>query len=167
MCLWAVDTQREMMRILVSQAANLSAMGRAKLESAILAGPPRTLYRADLESGRWQQIVDQSIWLRLAKLQAGSGKLGDAALQQHADLSVANPGWKLANNESDEFSNWMSGTGDPDFEASREITVAPRKRRELVEWLKQAPPQRFPFYEDTWRETCRTRFFTVCLLCVT
>ncbi len=38
----------------------------------------------------------------------------------------------LANNERDEFSHWMSGTGDPDYEESRDVDIAPRKRRDLV-----------------------------------
>jgi hypothetical protein len=53
----------------------------------------------------------------------------------------------------------MSGTGDPDYEESREVDIAPRKRTELVRWLMQPQPERRPFYEDTWRDVCRTRFF--------
>lgn len=157
--LWSVDTQRETMRLLVLQAANLSPEARAKLEAAILAGPPRNMYRDDLEPERWQSLVDHSGWLHLAKLREGGGKLGDAASQRIDSLSLANPEWKLASNERDEFSHWMSGTGDPDYEASRDVDIAPRKRRDLVNWLKRPPPEQRPFYEDTWRETCRTRFF--------
>ena len=51
----------------------------------------------------------------------------------------------------------MSGTGDPDFEARRHVDIAPRKRADLVQWLKQPPRDWQPFHEDTWRETCRTR----------
>src|SRR6218665_3338960 len=39
------------------------------------------------------------------------------------------------------------------------IDIAPRKRRELVQWLKQPPAEYRPFhgfYEDTWHEICRT-----------
>jgi hypothetical protein len=75
------------------------------------------------------------------------------------DLSRAHPELHLAPNQSDEFSSWMSGTGDPDYQDSQDIDIAPRKRRELVQWLKKLPPDRRPFYEDTWREICRTRFF--------
>jgi hypothetical protein len=53
----------------------------------------------------------------------------------------------------------MSGTGDPDFEDNRTIERAPRKRGELVDWLKRRSLSESPFYEDTWIETCRTRFF--------
>jgi hypothetical protein len=38
-------------------------------------------------------------------------------------------------------------------------TSPPRKRRELVQWLVKPQPERHPFYEDTWRDVCRTRFF--------
>jgi hypothetical protein len=53
----------------------------------------------------------------------------------------------------------LSGTGDPDFNEKREIDIAPRKRHELVQWLVKSQPERHPFYEDTWRDVCRTRFF--------
>ena len=60
----------------------------------------------------------------------------------------------------------MSGTGDPDYEDSRDIDIAPRKRRDLVKWLKQAPPSGRPFYEDTWRQTCRKHLLnTLYALC--
>jgi hypothetical protein len=147
------------MRLMVLQGVKLPPDARAALEAAILAGPPRHKYRDDLEPEDWQSLVNHSIWLRLAKLREGSGQLGSAASHQFANLSAANPKWVLASDERDEFSHWMSGTGDKDFEASRDIDPAPRKRSVLVEWLKRAQPKRRPFYEDTWRDTCRTRFF--------
>jgi hypothetical protein len=157
--LWSVDTQRERMRLPVQQAAKLAPSARATLETAILAGPPRHMYQDDLDPRDWESLRDRSVWLNLVKLQEGGGPLGDTASRRIDDLSRANPTWRLAGNERDEFSHWMSGTGDPDYEASREIDIAPRKRVDLVLWLKQPPRQRQPFYEDTWFETCRTRFF--------
>ncbi len=157
--LWSVATKREALRLLVLQSANLSSETRTKLEAVILAGPPRNMYRDDVEPDDWQSLVDRSVWLRLAKLRQGGGQLGDAATQQIDSLSAANPYLKVAENERDEFSHWMSGTGDPDFEASRHVEIAPRKRRELTRWLTQPLPERGPFDEDTWRETCQTRFF--------
>ncbi len=157
--LWSVGTQRETMRLLVLQGTNLSPVAGTKLEEAILAGPPRAMYRNDLEAERWQSLMERSVWLHLAKLKESGRTLGESAFQHFTDLSIANPAWKLASNESDEFSHWMSGTGDPDYEERRDIDIAPRKRRELVKWLKQPLPEKRPFYEDTWREICRTRFF--------
>ena len=158
--LWSVDTNRETLRLLVLQGAHLTLEARAKLESAILAGPPRKMFRDDMEPPtRWQLLVDHEVWLHLGKLQESGGNSGHAALQRMSDLSAANPELKLASNERDEFSHWMSGSGDPDCEDRRDVDLAPRKRRELVNWLKQPPPSQRPFYEDTWRDTCRTRFF--------
>lgn len=157
--LWATDAQRELMRLLILQGASLSKAARAKLEAAILSGRPHPTDRDDIEPDQWQSWIDSWIWLRLSKLQAGGGNLGEAAMLRLSSLSTENPNWKLARDERDEFSHWMSGTGDPDYEDSREIDIAPRKRKELVNWLKQPAPVRRPFYEDTWRECCRTRFF--------
>jgi hypothetical protein len=158
--LWSSNTQRETMRLLVQHGAKLSPSVRIMLEAAILAGPPRHMYRDDLEPEPWQSLVHRSVWLHLAKLREGGAQLGEAASQHITNLSAANPAWRLASNERDEFSHWMSGTGDPDDETSRHVDIAPRKRADLVQWLKQPQPEtRSFFYEDTWRETCRTRFF--------
>jgi len=156
--LWSIDTKREALRLLVQQGRHLTPQARGRLEAAILAGPPRTMYRDDLEPERWQDLVGHSVWLLLAKLKSSGGQLGSAATERLDALSVAHPEWRLANNESDEFSHWMSSSGDPDFEDGRDVDIAPRERSELVQWLKRPRPSNRPFYEDTWRETCRTEF---------
>src|SRR5262249_18582271 len=56
--LWSVDTRRETMRLLVQQGAKLSPSARATLEAAILAGPPRRMFRDDLAPERWESLVD-------------------------------------------------------------------------------------------------------------
>jgi len=157
--LWSVDTQRETMRLLVLQGSHLSLEDKTRLEMAILTGPPRSMFRDSLEPENWQSIVERSIWLHLAKLHESGCILGAAASERFKDLSTKNPKWELASNEQDEFSSWMSGTGDPDYEDSREIVIAPRKRQDLVSWLKSPQPERHVFHEDTWREVCQTRFF--------
>lgn len=157
--LWSVDTGRETYRLLVLQGKSLSAPTRARLESAILAGPPREMFRADIEQERWDELVSHSVWLHLAKLNAAGAPLGSEAQNRLSELSAANSDWKLATNERDEFSHWMSGTGDPDYEDQRVIDRAPRKRGELTQWLKQPATDRSFMYESTWRDTCRTRFF--------
>jgi hypothetical protein len=157
--LWSVDTGREVFRLLVLQGRQLAGATQDRLEAAILADPPREMYRDDLEPDRWQDLVARSVWLHLAKPNASGLALGAAAKTRLAELSSAYPQWQLADNESDEFSHWMSGTGDPDYEESRDIDIAPRKRHQLVQWLAKPQPERRPFYEDTWREVCHTRFF--------
>ena len=157
--LWSTDTGREVFRLLILQGSQLAGATQSRLESTILAGPSRAMYRDDLESDRWQDLVARSVWLHLAKLNASRLVLGALAAARLAELSNAHPQWQLAVNERDEFSHWMSGTGDPDYEESRDVDIAPRKRRELVQWLTGLQPERRPFYEDTWGDVCRTRFF--------
>lgn len=157
--LWSEGTKRETMRLLVLQGRSLPPSAQIRLESAILAGPPREMYREDLEAEHWQELVEHSVWLRLAKLNASGITVGATASERLTALSATHPQWRLTTHEREEFSHWMSGTGDPDYEENRQIDIAPRKRLDLVNWLKQPVTERSPLYEDTWRETCRTRFF--------
>jgi hypothetical protein len=156
---WSVDTKRESLRLLVLQGEHLSPDARGRLEASILAGPPREIYRDDIEPKVWQDLVDHSVWLHLAKLKASGAVLGKHAAQRLDALSSANPEWNLADNERDEFSHWMSGTGDPDARNFHKVDHAPRKRSELVAWLKQSQPSALPFFNDTWRDICCDRFF--------
>ena len=163
--LWSTDTGRELFRLLVLQGHQLEGATQERLEAAILAGPPREMYRDDLEPDRWQELVTHSVWLHLTKLNASGLALGTLAATRLTEMSSSYPRWQLAANESDEFSHWMSGTGDPDYEKSRDIDIAPRKRCELVQWLTKPQQERRPFYEDTWRDVCHTRFFqSLCAL---
>lgn len=157
--LWSTDTGREVYRLFVLQGQNLTVSAQKRLEAAVLTGPPRDMYPDDLEVDQWRDLVAHSVWLHLAKLNTSGLVLGASAAARLAEISNAHPQWELAANDSDEFSHWMSGTGDPDYEDSQEVDIAPRKRRELVHWLAKPSPERIPFYDDTWREVCRTRFF--------
>lgn len=157
--LWSTNTGREVFRLFVLQGRHLAGPTQERLEAAILAGPPREMYRDDLEADLWQELVARSVWLHLAKLNTSGLVLGLPAATRLAEISNAYPQWQLATNERDEFSHWMSGTGDPDYEGSRDVDIAPRKRQELVQWLTKPTPEQRPFYEDTWRDVCRTRFF--------
>jgi len=157
--LWAVDTRRETLRLLVLQGTQLPPASQERLESAILAGPPRERFRDDLEPDQWEETVAHSIWLHLGKLSASGVTLGAASAARLEELSRLHPQWQLAANERDEFTHWMSGTGDPDYEEHRDVDFAPRRRRDLLQWLVNTQPERHPFYEDTWRDVCRTRFF--------
>lgn len=158
-CLWSADTGREVFRLLVLQGRNLAGVSQERVEAAILAGPPRDMYREGIEEEQWRDLVDHEIWLRLAKLNASGAELGVVAAGRLLVLNRAHPDWQLAANERDEFSRWMSGTGDPDYEENRVVDIAPRTRHELVDWLRKTPPVRRAFYEDTWRDVCRTKFF--------
>lgn len=157
--LWSVETGREVFRLFVLQGRHLAGAVKERLETAVLAGPPREMFRDDLDEDRWQDLEARSVWLHLAKLSTSHLVLGTPAAIRLAEISAAHPELQLATDERDEFSHWMSGTGDPDYEDRRDVDIAPRKRQELVQWLIKPTPEQRPYYEDTWREVCRTRFF--------
>lgn len=154
--LWRIDTRREVMRLLVLQGSQLAAGIQAQIEAAILSGPPRDDYRDDLLEDEWKSIVDESKWIRLAKLQSSGLKLGASAMTSLTELTKAYPHLKFRAHEREEFSHWMTGTGDPDYEVPGAADPAPRDRRKLVQWLKKARPESRFHEDDGWAELCRT-----------
>lgn len=157
--LWSSNVHRELMRLLAVRGAELREPEKALLEEAILRGPRRTDYPEDIEPDRWAYIVNRSVWLRLAKLEGGGLRLGPTASSHLSSLRESNPTWKFESHQREEFLQWMSGTGDPDYEESRDVDIAPKRGSDLLAWLKQSAPSGRPFYESTWQEVCRTRFF--------
>lgn len=152
--LWSLETQREAMRLLVTLAPQLNANMLAQLERAILAGPPRGMFKDDLEPERWLRLVDRETWLRLAKI-AQSGAQLNAAGQERLDaLFALYPTWQLAPDLRDEFPVWM-GEGDE----WKNFVTTPRRRHELIEWLRRHPATDH-WQEDDWRERCRVNFAT-------
>ena len=140
--LWSIETQRETMRLLVALAPRLDDDELARLEQAILAGPPREIYRDDIEEERWTRIQDGDIWLRLAKISQAGAQLNAAARERLVGLSAKSPNWQLAENECDEFPTW---TGDGS-ELRIHVTT-PRERDELIEWLRKNPE---PGVDPVW-----------------
>lgn len=158
--LWSVETKREAVRLLVALAPQLDAVMLRKLEQAVLAGPPREMFKDDLEPERWTRIVDREIWLRLAKMADAGAVLGAESSARLSRLSTQYPEWKLAEDQRDEFPFWM-GDGDE----WRKFVATPRRRRELVAWLRQQSGTDH-WQEDDWRQRCRDNFATTaCALC--
>ncbi|MBB6557524.1 hypothetical protein HNP48_000188 [Acidovorax soli] len=157
--LWSICTKREVSRLLTLQGSQLAGPIQDRIEAAIIEGPPRDMYRDELRPEEWDRIKANAVWFLLAKMSASGVALGRNAASRLAELSNQLPHRQLAANESDEFSHWMSGSGDPDFEDDIDVDIAPRTRRSLVQWLTKQPTERRPFSEDTWRDVCRTRFF--------
>ena len=158
--LWASDTAREVYRLLVLQGATLSNFFKNRLELAILEGPPRSMYRDDLEPERWEFRKEREIWLHLAKLRESGATLGEKAEHRFKELSEKYPKWRVADDERDEFSHWMSSSGDPDFEVQRGVTTVPRKRQALGKWLKAGDPEEPGSLADNdWVDVCQERFF--------
>lgn len=152
--LWSEETKRETMRLLVVLAPQFNASMLRELELAVVAGPPRELFDDDIAPERWNQFVDHEVFLRLAKITEAGAVLGTTSKERLEELSTQYPKWQLAPDQRDEFPYW---TGDGN--EWRKFVVAPRRRRELIEWLKQEP-NADPWQEDDWRQRCRDNFAT-------
>jgi hypothetical protein len=158
--LWSVETERETMRLLVALARQLEEVMLRELEQAVLNGPPRDMFKEDVEPERWTRIVDREIWLRLAKVAEAGAVLGAVARDRLDGLSAQYPEWRIAVDQRDEFPYWM-GDGDE----WRKFVATPRRRRELIQWLRQQPGTDH-WQEDDWRQRCRDNFATTaCALC--
>lgn len=156
--LWSDGSQREVMRLLATQSASLQRKELARLEKLILAGPPDSVKPEGADAVRWRSTVQRMTWLRLAKIGEGGGTLGTRAAARLAKLAAGGTFTDASPHQQEEFPFWMSGSGDPDYEATIAVDIAPLKRGELVAWLEKSPREGYPFYEDTWRETCRDHF---------
>ena len=155
--LWSSETQREAIRLLVALVPRLEATNLAELEQVILLGPPRDMYRPDIEQEEWTHRQDADTWLRLKKAHAAGATLGPAAAQRLSELSQKYPRWKLAPDERDEFPFWI-GTGDGD-ELGQPPLVVPIQRQKVVAWLK-AHPRSDHQQKDHWQQHCRDNFPT-------
>ena len=150
--LWSSETQREAIRLLVALVPNLEAARRAVLERAILSGPPRDMYRDDIEVDEWTEMVEREIWLRLVKFDEVGGTLGPHAQAKLDELTVRHPEWQLAEDDDDELPiRFVRG---PIRTTSAPL---PRRRREMVEWLKRHP-EKDDWQDDDWRQRCRDDF---------
>ena len=128
--------------------------------AAALTGPPRAMYKDDLEDERWMQIVEREVWLLLAKINEATTALEEDAKAKFEELTPSHPDWRLRKGDRDEFPVWV-GDGS---ELSRFMTT-PRRRRELVDWIRQHPETpRWP-NKDDWARRCREDFpTTACAL---
>lgn len=108
--LWFPPLRRERLRLLASIWPQLKKTESANLISAILAGPPREMFRQDLTSERWQEIMARKQWLLLAKLESFGKPLPEKGKSKLKRLSKLYPEWQLQKNESDEFLTWSEVT---------------------------------------------------------
>ena len=151
--LWSVETTREALRLLVALTPDINDSQRSELESAVLNGPPREMYREDIDPDGWTRVREREIWLRLAKMAETSRGLSPAGEERLTELGATNPNWRLAEDERDEFPHWMD-VGDV-----RASITSPREPSELVKWLKEDRTSKV-WEVDDWREHCREDFQT-------
>jgi hypothetical protein len=148
--LWSIHTYREQFRLLNSLWLRLSDEDAISLCSAIMEGPPRTMFREDVLEERYRLTADHSIWLHLAKLQSWGRELPTAASEVLHELSDKYREWWLAEGDRDEFLMWMEGGfGEPRVEdedefldasdeivAARLIAPSPSRHNELRKWQR-------------------------------
>lgn len=153
--LWSAETQREALRLLVFLAPRLDAAMLGELEQAVLAGPPREMFKPDIEPERWTSIVDRDIWLRLAKIAEAGTALSKNGKKRIEQIQAKYPEseWALAADQRDEFIRWVH-VGDV---GDLPRVTSPSRRRELIEWLRQNP-NTDPWQQDDWRQRCRDHF---------
>lgn len=161
--LWSTETERESMRLLVSLAPRLDAAMLAELERVILLGPPRDMFREDVEPNAWEQIIAHSIWLRLAKAAQAGAELGDGGRARLAAIGAQYPLWRLAADESDEFPIWSGGAEWlDDRDPMRPYTALPRTSREVLGYLRARAASEEQERDD-WRKRCSESFRTTAI----
>ena len=152
--LWLPTTKREAVRLLVGLAPKLDTDTLEALEEAILEGPPRDMFREDLDPVQWTQIRKSSIGLRLAKMVHAKAELSAAGNEFLRQLRDEFPQWTLAEDERDEFAHWTESGWGPS-----EVIATPPEREELLKWLREHP-ERDAWKRDDWQQRCRDDFDT-------
>ncbi|MCL1060340.1 SIR2 family protein [Shewanella gelidimarina] len=158
-CLWSSTTRREVMRLFTLQGKSLSLKQLSRIEKLILDGPPRSMFNDDLEHEKWLSLKDGMIWIRLAKLRINGMSLGKKAERVFTQISSQQPHLSISKNEREEFLSWHSSSSDPDFEEiDLGFEVAPRKRKELHNWII-IPRQSQEIHNSNWHDVCANRFY--------
>jgi len=152
--LWSCETKRETLRLLVAIGPKLESTEQKLLETAILTGPPREMFRDELDEKEWKGIVDREIWLLLAKLDQASTALNEETQNILLELSRRYPDWTLSADEREEFPFWMG-----DGEEGKTFIKSPTDLEELIDWLKKNVTSDH-WKEDDWRQRCSNDFET-------
>lgn len=150
--LWSVETQREVIRLLVASAPAMNQDELLRIEQALLAGPPRKMFKENVDVRRLERVKQREIWLRLAKIKMTGVGFGNEAARRFEELSADYPDWALAEDESDEFPFWMG-----DGNEWREHLDVPTSLLEMVEWLRKHPDVDH-WQDDNWQERCKSDF---------
>lgn len=152
--LWSLDTQREVMRLLVARAKTLTEYQKQKLEKAILKGPSSDQFDLNADDVDIMAFHQKMVWHRLAKLKQGGIELSPRAEKHLIELSEKLPSGDLPIGERDEFLSWIGPIDDPGFTKHRNLDQAPKDLPELILWLKRPKPEH-PFYRSDWVTLCR------------
>lgn len=153
--LWALGARRETLQLVQALAPKLSPIIQEALEQAVLQGPPREMYKPGTTEERWLKIMDDGVWLILAKAQKAGLSLGSQAAERFQAITDRHLDWQLAEDDSDEFPYWSSGVTS--WGGDRE--VVPKRRQELIDLMLRTKIDE-PESEEDWRARCRVKFST-------
>jgi hypothetical protein len=150
--LWSSETQRETLQLLGRVVSRIAPDDLAVLEQAILEGPPREMFRDEITAEQWQNVVENSVWLRLAKWRDSGVPLLPAGQVRLQGLIDRRSDRVRAVDDQSEFAYWMGSGSD-----WREFVRLPVSYRELPDWLREHPNVPFP-QRDNWSERCKATF---------
>lgn len=160
--LWEDDLRYEVIRVLVEVAPKVDAHLSARLQEALLRGPPADVYPPDLEPERLRRHSDHAAWLRLSKMAGVDQFLLPEARTFLASMRETYPATRWAKGDRDEFPFWMDATN---FETNEDAEglfgekpdPLPTDRAGGAEWLQKYPSS--PRYRsDDWRKRCSEDF---------
>ena len=147
--LWASETHSEAMRLLGILGPRMVGEELARVEKALLAGPPLGLRPSDLAPKQWARIQDQDTWFGLAKLAEGGASLSATGIARMEEISARDPTWRLGEDEREEVSAWTGAWSE-----RRGLVATPRNPLELFEYLKTHGEGK-PWHGDDWSTRCR------------
>ena len=124
--LWSVETYKEKFRLLNKIWPQIDKTDTEHLVTAILNGPPREMYKIDMEPADWQYLCEKEIWLHLAKLQTFGKALPKSGIERLSELEAKHPQWKLSEGDRDEFTSWFESREGNECDISKnDLMTAP------------------------------------------
>lgn len=166
-CLWHVTMQREVCRLLATQARYLAKHDLASLETVLLAGRPESMYSEQVKPETRQHLHDTSRWLRLIKLQEGGAVLSQTAQEALSEITQRCSYLKVEEHQKEEFSNWMVGSFDPGYSNYFTLPDAPKDLKSLITWIIDNSREGRRHLMSNWDELCekhpcRTQLALMC-----
>lgn len=104
--LWSVRSQVELFSLLPHLWKSLDKERRRSLVRAILVGPPGDLFVEGLPVGERQELQEQMVWERLARIDKTGPKLYGEGRVRLRRLVKHHPEWQLSGTWKDDFPIW-------------------------------------------------------------
>jgi hypothetical protein len=149
--LWTGETQREALELLTSLLPRLTEDEVLAIEACLIAGPPQSMFKAEVAPEDWTKIVDRMVYLRLSTWITANGTLPPQSAARLAEIQGRNPTWSTAADERQKFPYFMTSG----FGAWGEEVSVPTNLAELTEWLRQHPNSN-DFERDDWQNICKS-----------